>query len=719
MSEKTNSNHIPKQKLKSIKKTKAWRTECVEGFINQSSFLQNSKSDLLRYYECYNGEMAEADYNYVTNPYNSQAGKKRNFPAKLRNYNIIKPVVDLLLGEKTTRPSNFQVTVTNGDAVSRMEEEKKKMTLQNLQQMFINQLNESGGGNGQPTEEAQTPEQVAKYMETSYQDSRAIVGQQVLNYLRDSLDLPDKLQSAFFDWLISGYAYTYKGVCMDEVEYDIVSPLDIDYSKSPGIEFVEDGDWVVRRELMSSNAVLDQFYDLLSDKQVEQVESPHRNRSASVSIPFWQRIEENFGDDERFVEVMHVCWKSFKKIGAMTYVDEFGVAQELIVDDSYKLDKEAGETVEWFWVNEVWEGYRIDGDIYVGMEPIEAQRNAMSNISKCKLPYNGRAYSNRHAENISVVSMGMPYQILYNVFHYRMELTIAKNKDKIALIEMNTIPKRHGWDEEKFMYYADAMGFAFIDSTAEGKNNERVSFNQYQVLDMSLGQYIAAQMELLRAIKEEWEELLGISRQRKGQITAADGAGTTSTAIAQSTAMTEEIFRKFEKLEQKEMQGLLDVSKHAFRGGKQIQYIADDYRNAWLDIEGAEYGESEFGIFAKNASKENQKMEQMRQLTMAMAQNGTGAGTIAEILDADNFARIKQLSRQAEAKQQAIGQQAQEAQQQMAMQQQQAEAAKLQQEQDFESQENNLDRENKMAIAMVNAVSKDSDHDNDGKTDEK
>ena len=717
MSDKSTQNHIPKQKLKSTKKTKQWREECVEGFINQSSFMQNSKSDLLRFYEVYNGEMADMDYNYVTNPYNSQAGKKRNFPAKLRNYNIIKPVVDLLLGEKTQRPSNYQVTVTNGDAVSRMEEEKQKQIMSNLQQMFINEVNNLGGQTGQPSEEAQTPEQVAKYIETSYQDSRAIVGQQVINYLRDYLDLPDKLQSAFFDWLVTGYAYTYKGVCMDEVEYEIVSPLDLDYSKSPGIEFIEDGDWCVRRELMSSNAVLDQFYDLLSEKEVAQIESPHRNRSGSFSVPFLQRIEENFGDDERFVEVMHVAWKTFKKIGVLTYIDEFGIEQELIVDDTYRMDKEAGENVEWFWINEVWEGYRLDGDIYVGIDPIEAQRNQLNNMSKCKLPYNGRAYSNRHAENISIVSMGMPYQILYNVFHYRMELTIAKNKDKIALIEMNTIPKRHGWDEEKFMYYADAMGFAFIDSTAEGKNNERVSFNQYQVLDMSLGQYIAAQMQLLQAVKAEWEELLGISRQRKGQITTADGAGTTQTAIAQSTAMTEEIFRKFEKLEQKEIQGLLDVSKHAFRNGKKIQYIADDYRNAWLDIDGAEYGESEFGIFAKNASKENQKMEQMRQLTMAMAQNGTGAGTIAEILDADNFARIKQLSAEAEAKMEAVNQQAQQAQQEMAAQQQQAEAAKLQAEQSFESEQNQLDRETKLAVATINAVTKDTDHDNDGKTD--
>lgn len=712
-----NNKHIPRQKLKSTKKTKQWRKDCVEGYINQSTFLQNSKSDLLRYYEAYNGTLNEKDYNYVTNPYNSQAGKKRNFPAKLRNYNIIKPVVDLLLGEKTQRPSNYTVTVTNGDAVSKMEEEKQKQIVQSLQQMFINELNAQGVNTGVESQEVETPEQVAKYMDTTYQDSRAIVGQQVLNYLRDYLDLPDKLQAAFFDWLVSGYVYTYKGVCMDEVEYDVVSPLDLDYSKSPGIEFIEDGDWAVRRELMSSNAVLDQFYDLLNDQQVSQIESPHRNRSGSFSIPFLQRVEENFGDDERFVEVMHVCWKSFKKVGVLTYVDEFGVAQELMVDDTYKMNKENGEELQWFWVNEVWEGYRIDGDIFVGIDPVEAQRNAMSNISQCKLPYNGRAYSNRHAENISIVSMGMPYQILYNVFHYRMELTIAKNKDKIALIEMNTIPKRHGWDEEKFMYYADAMGFAFIDSTAEGKNNERVSFNQYQVLDMSLGQYIAAQMQLLQAIKQEWEELLGISRQRKGQITASDGAGTTENAIAQSTAMTEEIFRKFEKFEQKEMQGLLDVSKHAFREGKKIQYIADDYRNKWLDIDGAQYSESEFGIFAKNASKENEKIRTMRQMAMSFAQNGTGAGTIAEILDADNFARIKQLAAKAEQKQEELQQMQQQAAQQLEETKAQAEQQKIQMEQAFEGEQNQLDRDNKIQVATINAVSKDTDHDNDGKTD--
>lgn len=712
-------NHIPKQKVPQSKKGKQWGIDCVKGFIKESTFGATGKHELLKYYEAYNGQMKESDYNYVTNPYNSQGHQKRNFPAKLRNYNIIKPVVDLLLGEKTTRPNNFMVTVSNADAITKKEEEQKKMIMDSLRKQFINELNAQGVDTNQPTEQVKTPQQIQEYINTTYQDARAIVGQQVLNYLRDDLDMEDKLQRGFFDWLISGFVYSYKGVCMDDVEYEIVSPLDIDFSKSPDLEFIEDGDWIVRRQLMSVNAVVDQFYDLLTDKQIDQIEDHTRNRSGSFSIPFLQRMDDNFGNNDRYVEVLHVCWKSFRKIGILTYFDEFGMEQMQMVDDTYRVNKAENESVEWYWINEVWEGYEIDGDIYVGINPTEAQRNALNNISKCKLPYNGRAYSNRHSDNVSVVSMGLPYQVLYNVFHYRLELTIAKNKDKIALIEMNTIPKRHGWDEEKFMYYADALGFAFIDSTGEGKNNERVSFNQYQVLDMSLGQYMAAQIQLLEAIKTEWEELLGVSRQRKGQIMASDGAGTTKNAIAQSTAITEEIFRKYEKFEQKEMQGLLDLSKHAFRNGKKVHYITDDYRNAWLDIDGAQYQESEFGIFAKNSSQENKKMEQMRGLLQAMAQNGMGAGTVAEILDADNFSRIRVLAKEVEMKQSELAKKAKEVESNKAQAAMQLELQKLQAEQNHEATQNELDRQTKIEVAQIAANAKDTDHDNDGKTDNK
>lgn len=707
---------IPKQKIPTSQKTEDWGKKCIEAYIAESSFSTTDKAGLIDLYEVYNGVLNESQYNYVTNPYNSEAWKKRNFPAKLRNYNIIKPVVDLLLGEKAKRPSNYQVVVRNADLHSRKLDAIHQEVLKTLQQQFINELNAMGVETGVQSQETPTPKEVADFMNTSYTDARAIVGQQSLDYIKDYLDLDDQFQKEFFDWLVTGSVYSYKGVCMDEIEYDVVSPLDIDYQKSPDTEFIEDGDWVVRRKIMSVNAVLDSFYDVLSDKDIDNLERPSGRRSNGGYLSPMLDPRGDQDDTDRYVEVLHVVWKSFRKVGILVYTDEFGFEQEMEVDENYKVDREAGERVQWFWVNQVWEGYRIDGSIYVNVQPCEVQRPSMTNLSVCKLPYNGRQYSARHAENVSIVSMGLPYQVLYNVFHYRLELTIAKNKDKIALIEMNTIPKRHGWDEEKFMYYADAMGFAFIDSTAEGKNQERVTFNQYQVLDMSLSQYMGAQFQLLQAIKQEWEDLVGITRQRKGQVMASDGSGATERAVFQSSVMTEELYRKFEKFEEKEMQGLLDCSKHAWRGGKKSSYITSDYRNQLLDIDGVEFAETEYAVFAKNSSKENTKLETFKSLALSFAQNGSQPSTIAEILDTDNFSNIKRLVANVEQKEQQMKQQEQQMQQQM--QQQQLEAAQqLKDEQyAFEAEQNAADRQNKLDVeAMrISARAADQDTNNNG-----
>lgn len=701
---------VPQQKISTSSKTDEWGKNCIEAFIDESAFGTKDRADLFSLYEAYNGELDKAAYSYVTNPYGSEEHKRRNFPAKLRNYNIIKPVVDLLMGEKAKRPNSYQVVVRNTDLQSRKVETIHQEVLKSLQQMFINELNAQGVDTGVESQEVPTPKEVETFINSSYLDSRAIIGQQAIDYMWDYLDLDDKFQEAFFDWLITGQVYSHKGICMDEVEFDIVSPIDLDYHKSPEVEFIEDGDWAVRRRKMSINAVLDAFYDVLTSANIDALEAGVRvsNSEGYLGAAYANKADE-FSD--RLVEVMHVVWKSFRKVGILLYIDDYGFEQEMEVDETYKVDKDSGEEVQWFWINQVWEGYRIDGDIYVGVQPTDVQRRSMTNVSVCKLPYNGRNYSNRHAANISIVQIGMPYQVLYNIFHYRLELTVAKNKDKIALIEMNTIPKRHGWDEEKFMYYADAMGFAFIDSTAEGKNQERVTFNQYQVLDMSLSQYMGSQFQLLQAIKQEWEDLVGISRQRKGQVMASDGTGATERAVFQSSVMTEELFRKFEKFEQKEIQGLLDNSKFAWRDGKKSSYITNDYRNELLNVEGADYSEAEYAVFAKNSSKENTKLQTFKALALSFAQNGSKPSTVAEILDTENFSNIKRLVKGVEVAEETMRQQQAQQAQQMEQSKLMAEQQIKDSDQSFEALQNDLDRQNRIDVETLKISSRREDLD--------
>ena len=710
-------SRIPKQKIPRSRKTKEWGKNTIEAFIDRSSFSSQHKASLHKYYDAYNGNLVEADYNYVINPYNSEKHKVKGFPAKLRSYNIIKPVVDLLLGEKSKRPFAHQVVIRNSDMKDNQQKLLQQELKKYLEQKFINELNEMGMQTGEPSQEQMPLEELKEEILTNYKDARAIMGQEALDYMIDKLELPDHLQMGFFDWLVSGEVYSYKDICMNEVEYEIVSPLDLDYEKSPDIQFIEDGDWAIRRKLMSVNAIVDSFYDVLKPDEIDRLENPSGKTMNGILSPF--NRDSRSMDTERFAEVLHVVWKSFARIGILTYYDEVGQEQQMIVDEKYKVDSDAQESVEYYWVNQVWEGYRIDGDIFVNIRPHQVQRNEMSNLSVCKLPYNGRIYSNRHSDQISIVSMGLPYQILYNIFHYRLELSIAKNKDKIMLMEMNTIPKRHGWDEEKFMYYADAMGYAFIDSTAEGKRGEAVTFNQFQVLDMSLGQYIAAQFQLLQSVKQEWEELIGISRQRKGQVQASDGIGATERAVFQSSVMTEELFRRFDKYVEREFNGLLDTSKVAWKDGKKTQYITGDYREAILDIDAELFQEAEYGVFVKNNSIENDKIQQLKQLTLSFAQNGSQPGTIAEILDSSNFAQIKEKLNEVDAAEKAIQQAQQQQAQQMQSQQLEAQAAAAQAAQDFEANQNQLDRDNKIEVKELEIAAKtvDQDMNNNGIND--
>jgi hypothetical protein len=699
--------NFPKQKLSRGSKDKNWGIDSLDAVIAAAFVTTANYTAYKTYYDSYNGILDPSEYKYVTDPYKN-TNKTYKLPSRVRNYNIIRPIIDLLLGEKTKRPLNYHVVVKNADAVTQKEEEMQQAVMGTLKQQFINQLNEAGLPTGNPSEETQDPAKVQEEFQQNYRDMRAVMGGEALEYMMSYLEIPDNLMTAFFDWLVTGVVCTYKAIDHEEPYYEIVNPMDLSYPDVPNVRFIEDLPSCVRKSSMTANDIVDKFYDELTPSQIDYLESPGSGFYTGTTDGFFlNRAGQNSLPGE-LIDVYHGVWKSFKREGILHYQDpQTGQEEETRVSDIYKPDTDAGEWVEWFWINEVYEGYRIDKDIYLGIKPIVEQRNRMNNPSICKLPYNGRVYSNRNSDPVSIVSLGIPYQVLYNIFHYRLELSIAKNKDKIALIEINTIPKRHGWDEEKFMYHADANGFAFIDSTAEGKDKERVTFNNYQVLDMSLGQYIAAQFELLVAVKTEWEEMLGISRQRKGNVMASDGQGTTERAVYQSAIMTEDMFRKFETVEQRDLQGLLDISQIAWVNGKKATYIASDYRQAYLQINPEMYCNSDFGVFVMKSGEEQDKLQALKSLALEFAQNKANPSTIAEILDSNSFSKIKMKLGEVETAAAQMEQQMSQAEQEMKAMELQNKINEREDNQAFTAEQNELQRlaDEKLLLLKLNAES--------------
>ena len=697
---------IPKQRIPLSQKDDKWKEDCVNAYINLSKFgISERRSYLKSLYDYYNGVIDEEDYNYVLKPY----GRTRShFPTKLRNYPIIKPIIDLLLGEKSKRPLEYTVTVQNADTVSLKEEALKNLLLQNLQSQFVNELAQLGQIEQSPdAQPPQPPKQVAEEFERSYVDHRAITGQAALNYIMYYNEIYDKIQKLFFHYLVAGECYSHKGVRRDEVFYEIVNPLDVDYDKDPDIDFVEDADWAIIRKYSHASTIIDIFGEYLSDEQILELESP-THTSAEAYLLY--RAEASGADDNvyrnRLIEIITVYWKSRKRIGFVTYQDpNTGNTEMFDVEEGYKLApelKDLGAKIEWEWVNEVWEGTRIDRRFFINIRPYKNQRNSLDNPSRCKLPINGRKYSDINSQSISLVSLGIPYQLNYNIYKYRLELAIARSKDIIAQFDINMIPKN--WDMDKFMYFVEGTGIAWVDYNKEGI---QLSPQHQSVLDMSI-KTISQYLTLLEAIMVEWEKISGVTRQRQGQMSTYEGKATSQQSIVQSSHITEDLFRKFANFERRELQGLLDYSKEAWLKGKKAVYVMPDGSMDQLDLEPLTHMEAEYGIFVSDAGKDVERKQKIESLAQAAVQNGMPMSAVISIFESESFSQIKdkivQAEKQADQLRQAQEQaQQQQAQQQMQMKQQEIQMAAIDKEKD---------RQVEIEKALIAAESKDKDSDN-------
>jgi len=624
--------------------------------------------DLYILYNVYNNVIPEHYFNYVTNPLNSTKKEHSSFPAKIRPYNIIRTNCDLLFGEFDKRPKNYTVWVSDGEAMNHAEEQLYKSLLDNLQQRFINKVNELSGGDeaatGVESQPVEPPMKLKAKFLSNYKDERAIWGQVNLEEIDHDVQTSEQFARMFKDFVIAGECYSLKRVHKGKITYERVSPMDVDYDKSPDNRYVEDASWVVRRKYVLPSDVVSQFYDELKAKQIDKMEA--QDAGLPFTTPYFNTL---FGNTHRREEDLkrvkltqyHVTWKFYKKIGILTAPDEFGIPQLSEVDENYKADKNLGESVEWIWVPEWWETYRIDtpninadpktsnsetDTLYLGTRRIEEQRSEEFDFGYCKGPFNGFRFSDTHSRNTSIVELGLPYQIMYIILHYRLELALAKSKGKIALLDINTIPNTKGWDEEKFFYHSEANGFALLNRNQLGVDK---GWNQYQVLDLSLFEHIANLIKIMDYVRQEWDQLVGFTPQRKGQVAASETASGVDAARYQSSVISERLFQGFDEFIRTERQGLLDLSKFTDKIGRRAIHYGDDMQSQMLEIDAARYVETTFNIHVSNSSADLEDVQTMKQQAANFAAQGSRPSVIAEILQAKNISKLKGILKAMEA----------------------------------------------------------------------
>lgn len=743
-----NINQFPLQRLPMSKKTQDWKEACVDyiaGHSQGSSRDGNNRSrkeEMQTYYDLYNSIYSEKDLKYVTNPFKQQDG----FPAMAQDYNIIKPKIDLLLGEETKRPFNFRVVHTSDIATSEIQDKAKQMIIDYIQATIMSKLGSEEQARYQEalqSGEIMTPEQIQKYLSKDYKDIAEITAYHSLNYLKNKLNITHEFFKGWKDALIGGEEIYYVGIVNGEPCLQRINPIYFDYdSDTSDLEFIHEAQWCCYEMIMSLTEVYDRLYDKMSEKQLNELLDMMDDRSkggvtpevrkTSLDYPHIKTHSINGFSSNPFEEadnihVWHCCWKSLKKIGFVNIINpETGMPEEYQVDETYK---ETGNEldVEWKWIIEVWEGYRIGQDLYVGIQPVEYQHISADNPNAQRLPYTGVIYNNTNSRPRSLVSMMKPLQYMYIVLWYRLELAMARDKGKVVTMDITQIPKSMNIDVAKWMHYLSALGVNFVNPYEEGwdipgrEGGKPSQFNQISALDLTMANTIDQYINLMDKIESMLSEISGVSKQREGSISSNELVGNVERSVVQSAHITEPWFWVHNQVKKECLTMLLDTAKHAWKDNKtSIQYVLDDATRAFLTLSDDFFYE-DMDIFVEDTTKNQQQIEALKNLMQPAMQNGASLLDIAEIITMDNVTMIRSKLEEIEQKrmeqQQAMEQAQAEREQQMAQIQNEIKEEELmlkEAEMDLKKYEIDSNNATKITVAQLNAYRGAENMDQDG-----
>ena len=742
--------NLPPQQLPFHRKTKKWRKQIVDWADSKTFFnyspVRNSVIHKKINYDLLNGKLHMQDLEMVINPENQSAGF---IPDKIQHYPIMNSKLNVLRGEESKRVFDFRVIITNPNSISEIENAKKEELLQRLQQMMANSAQSEEEFN-------QELEKLNDYFTYEWQDYREIRANALLNHYVKEYNMPLLFNNGFMDAMTVGEEIYQCDIVGGEPVIMKVDPLKIRIFKSGYSNKIEDADMIILEDYWSPGQIIDTFYDVLTQKDIEYIEkAPYTLGQASADSMdniddragfvnnymigdeitsqegfFWDPLGTADGVNSSLlpfdmvgnIRVLRVYWKSRRRIKKVkSYDPETGEEIFNFYPETYVIDKDNGEEEQILYINEAWEATKIGEKIYVNMRPRVVQYNKLSSPSRCHFGIVGSIYNLNGNRPFSLVDMMKNYNYLYDVIHDRLNKFMAKNWGKILRLDIAKIPK--GWNIEKWMYYAKANGLAVEDSfregnigAATGKLAGAMNNASSGIIDAEFGNSIQSQINLLEFIKMEMSEVAGISKQREGQISNRETVGGVERATLQSSHITEYLFIQHDDVKKRALECFLETAKIALKGrSKKFQYILSDSSMRVMDIDGDEFAESDYGLLVDNGQGTQELSQKLDMLAQAALQNQTlSFSTIMKLYNSSSLAEKQRIVENDERKIQERNAQAQqqqlEVQQQEAQMKQEAEIAKM----ELEDTLNQRDNETKILVAQIAASVKVNQGDTDG-----
>ena len=731
-----------KDQLRSLNKI-SFSTGSMFGLTNLGRGISDYRRMKVNY-DLFNNVINKADFEHVCYPFGKEAGE---LPADFTNKDIISGKIKALLGMEMRRPFSWKVVATNTEATTRKEEEE----FSKLKDFVVNsiiapikqkiELEQAQALKGQEltTEQKQrieqevaqklktmTPQEVKRYMAREHQDPAEVLAHQLLQYLIQKENIRMKFNKGWKHGLIAGKEIFWVGIVNGEPILKVVNPLNFDYDKSSEKDFIEDGDWACYEMSMTPSEIAKYFGSELTNVELDELYESYNNTNSLPDAAFTFRedgVSVNLG-----IRVIHAEWKALKPFKFIYGIDpETGEPYEDIVDESYKMNIEAGDyKEETVWIPTKYEGYQIGNDKFAMLREVPGQHKDLTNLYECKLSYIGSTYDNLNSSTTSLVDRMKYYQYFFNILWYRIELLIGSDDGKSLLLNANLIPKSSGMDFEKWMYYFKVNKLGLLDPTEEGNKGNQNIGEAAKEIDMSLVSDIQKYTQLAEYIERRCGESVGITKQIEGQIGTEEAVRNTQQALVQSANILEPYFDMHNLIKKNVLQALIETAKVAYSElqPKSLSYVLDDMSVAMLTPDYELLENSTYGLFVSNSMKADETLQTMQQLSHAALQNQqVELSDVLMIMNSESTQEAEELLKVAEQnraeREQAMQQQQMQSQEQQAEAQRNWEREKMDKEHEYRMAEIDLkgEKDIQKQVILSMGFNENKDLDKDGMPD--
>ena len=684
-------------------------------------------------------------------------------PAYVKHYSIMTTPINELVGEISKRPDAFRVKAFDDDSKSEELEFKTQLLQDYVVSQAQRKILEKASFDGVEITDEELQEKTLQQVKDELDNYTSVAekwANHVLTAEKAEFVLKEKSEDAFRDLLISSreFFHVYEDNSKTGFNIEVANPKNTWFLTTPDRKYISDptgrnqGSYAAGTvQVMELSEIIESVPDLTKD-EIDHLRSSLQDyglinvRESNLGNPnavpgndsiqydtydplvlqtrmiIESEMKENNDGLKDFLGltsnvssfgykyvVVRAYWISKKKIGKVIYTDEMGNEQSMLVDEDYKSNNIPTQiSLEWGWINQWYQGIKIGPDIY-HIKPYKL-------LPYC--PIIGQIFEVKNTEAKSLVDMMKPFQVIYNVCMNQLYKLLEKEVGKVQLMSIRHIPIPKDGDAQDALdiweMEARNRGVVFVDDSPENLKSPS-SFNQYTSLDLTRTSEIQARYTLAQQIKNECWELIGMSRQRMGSISASESATGTNAAITQSYSQTEPLFVAHEYVLGQLYQAIIDAALYVESAKPQstISYITNEGESAFVSVNGTDLRFRDLKVFLTNRPEDRQMFSEIRGLSQAVIQNGGSLHDVIELYSTNSMRQMKQVFKKLKDRQEALqNTQLQQKQQELEQQQQQAQAQiQMVQQQSEEKIANEnyqaeLDRINKKEIALIAAESK-------------